>query len=128
MTGSPITSPGKRTSPRTASVDRLNQIPARLALLFDYDANAALASPGIREEMTADGARAVAVALAEELASAPRLDRQKFRAVANQVKAKTGQKAKALYYKQPLLGTLAVAPIIFCEAFLPSARSVAHAA
>jgi hypothetical protein len=29
---------------------------------------------------------------------------------------------KALYYRQPLLGTVAVAPIIFCEAFLPSAR------
>jgi len=29
---------------------------------------------------------------------------------------------KALYYREPLLGTLAVAPIIFCEAFLPSAR------
>jgi hypothetical protein len=29
---------------------------------------------------------------------------------------------KALYYRQPLLGTPAVAPIIFCEAFLPSAR------
>jgi hypothetical protein len=33
-----------------------------------------------------------------------------------------GQKAKALYYKQPLLGTMAVVPIIFCEAFVPSAR------
>ena len=33
-----------------------------------------------------------------------------------------GQKAKALYYKQPFLGMMAVAPIIFCEAFLPSAR------
>ena len=33
-----------------------------------------------------------------------------------------GQKAKSLYYKQPLLGTVAVAPIIFCEAFVPSAR------
>lgn len=29
---------------------------------------------------------------------------------------------KALYYRQPRLGTVAVAPIIFCEAFLPSAR------
>jgi hypothetical protein len=29
---------------------------------------------------------------------------------------------KALYYRQPALGTIAVAPIIFCEAFLPSAR------
>jgi hypothetical protein len=33
-----------------------------------------------------------------------------------------GRRAKALYYRQPLLGTLAVAPIIFCEAFAPSAR------
>ena len=30
--------------------------------------------------------------------------------------------AKQLYYRKPLLGTAAVAPIIFCEAFLPSAR------
>ena len=29
---------------------------------------------------------------------------------------------KALYYKRPLLGTIAVAPIIFCEAFVPAAR------
>ena len=82
----------------TASVDRLSQIPARLSFLFDYDANAALAVAGVREEMSADGARAVARALAEELASAPRLDREQFRAVANQVKAKTGQKAKALFH------------------------------
>jgi hypothetical protein len=32
--------------------------------------------------------------------------------------------AKQLYYRRPLLGTVAVAPIIFCEAFLPSARSL----
>jgi hypothetical protein len=32
--------------------------------------------------------------------------------------------AKALYYKSPLLGTIAVAPIIFCEAFVPSARAL----
>jgi|SRR5215471_14887262 len=31
---------------------------------------------------------------------------------------------KALYYRNPLLGTLAVAPIIFCEAFAPSARKL----
>src|SRR5579864_5832726 len=33
-----------------------------------------------------------------------------------------GRSAKALYYRKPLLGTLAVAPIVFCEAFVPSAR------
>jgi hypothetical protein len=35
-----------------------------------------------------------------------------------------GRRAKALYYKRPLLGTLAVAPIIFSEAFVPSARRI----
>lgn len=33
-----------------------------------------------------------------------------------------GRGAKALYYRRPLLGTLAVAPMVFCEAFLPSTR------
>lgn len=33
-----------------------------------------------------------------------------------------GGKAKALYYSRPRLGTLAVAPIILCEALLPAAR------
>jgi hypothetical protein len=33
-----------------------------------------------------------------------------------------GRRAKALYYKEPLLGTLAVAPMVFSEAFVPSAR------
>lgn len=35
-----------------------------------------------------------------------------------------GQWAKALYYRQRTLGTLAVSPIIFCEAFFPEARRV----
>jgi hypothetical protein len=33
-----------------------------------------------------------------------------------------GRTAKGLYYRQPRLGTLAVAPLIFCEAFMPTAR------
>lgn len=36
--------------------------------------------------------------------------------------SKAGRGAKALYYKKPLLGTVAVAPMIFCEAFVPSTR------
>jgi hypothetical protein len=35
-----------------------------------------------------------------------------------------GRAAKALYYRKPMLGTLAVAPMIFSEAFLPSARKL----
>ena len=33
-----------------------------------------------------------------------------------------GRRAKSLYYRNRLLGTVAVAPIVFCEAFVPSAR------
>jgi len=38
--------------------------------------------------------------------------------------SKLGRGAKALYYRRPLLGTVAVAPMVFCEAFLPSARAL----
>lgn len=38
--------------------------------------------------------------------------------------SKIGRSAKALYYRKPLLGKMAVAPMIFCEAFVPSARKL----
>ena len=34
--------------------------------------------------------------------------------------------AKSLYYQHPKIGIAAVAPIIFCEAFIPSARRLFH--
>ena len=37
-----------------------------------------------------------------------------------------GGRAKALYYSHGLIGTAAVAPMIFCEAFLPTARRLFH--
>ena len=37
-----------------------------------------------------------------------------------------GGRAKALYYRDRLIGPVAVAPMIFCEAFLPSARRLFH--
>lgn len=82
----------------SASVDRLNQVPARLALLFDFAPERSLDDAGIRNELDTSEARAVVTALAATLATAPRLDRDRFRAAANQVKADTGQKAKALFH------------------------------
>lgn len=38
--------------------------------------------------------------------------------------SKAGQQAKTLYYKKPKLGLVAVAPMVFSEAFLPSARGI----
>jgi hypothetical protein len=37
-----------------------------------------------------------------------------------------GSRAKAFYYHYKIPGTLAVAPMIFCEAFLPQARKLFH--
>jgi hypothetical protein len=37
-----------------------------------------------------------------------------------------GGRAKSLYYRNRILGTAAVAPMIFCEAFLPGARRLFH--
>jgi hypothetical protein len=37
-----------------------------------------------------------------------------------------GGKAKALYYRHRAIGTVAVAPMILCEGFLPSARRLFH--
>jgi glutamyl-tRNA synthetase/nondiscriminating glutamyl-tRNA synthetase len=83
----------------SASVDTLAQVPDRLRLVFSYDPRAALDRPDIREEAEAPGARRVIEALAEDLATTPRLiDRQLFRAAADRIKQKTGQKGRALFH------------------------------
>jgi glutamyl/glutaminyl-tRNA synthetase len=79
------------------AVDRLEQIPARVAFIFDYSAERALEDPAIRAEAAAS--RTVIEALAEELKSSPPLvDRDTFRAAAGRVKDRSGQKGKALFH------------------------------
>ncbi len=81
------------------SVDRLEQVPGRLRQLFQFSADAALEDAAIRQEVTEGPARRVIAALADELASAPRLvDRETFRGAADRVKQKTGQKGRALFH------------------------------
>jgi glutamyl-tRNA synthetase/nondiscriminating glutamyl-tRNA synthetase len=80
-----------------ASVDRLEQIPARLKFLFDYSAARALEVPTVRAEALAS--RSVIDALAEELSASNRLlDKEAFRAVATRVRERTAQKGKALFH------------------------------
>ncbi len=82
-----------------ASVDRLEQVPARLRFLFDYSAERALDEPSVRSEIAEPHVRAVITALAAELAATPRLrDKDTFRAAAARVREKTGQKGKALFH------------------------------
>jgi len=79
------------------SVDRLEEIPDRLAFLFAYDAQDALRRPAVAEVLQEPGAREVIAALAEAI-EGPLLDRDAFRAMATRVKEKTGQKGKALFH------------------------------
>lgn len=84
-----------------ASVDRLEQVPARLGFLFDYSATRALAEPSVRAEALAS--RDVITALAEELRQSERLrDREAFRAAASRIRGRTGQKGKALFHPMRL--------------------------
>jgi nondiscriminating glutamyl-tRNA synthetase len=79
------------------SVDRLEEIPDRLAFLFEYDATAALQRASVADVLHEAGAREVIGALPEAI-DGPLLDRDAFRAMANRVKEKTGQKGKALFH------------------------------
>jgi glutamyl-tRNA synthetase/nondiscriminating glutamyl-tRNA synthetase len=80
-----------------ASVDRLEQVPARLEFLFEYSAERAIEAPEVRTE--AEEARPVIAALAADLrGSPPLLDREAFRAAASRVRERTGRKGKALFH------------------------------
>ena len=80
-----------------STVDRLDQVPARLRFLFEYSAERALASETIAAEAVA--ARPVVDALADELTkSEPLVDRESFRGLASRVKARSGRTGKALFH------------------------------
>jgi glutamyl-tRNA synthetase/nondiscriminating glutamyl-tRNA synthetase len=82
----------------TGSVDRLDQVPRRLRFLFDYDAEEALRDSRTAEQMQSAASRAVVRALADALATRARVDREAFRAAADEVKARTRQKGRALFH------------------------------
>ena len=80
-----------------ASVDRLEQISARLRFLFDYSAARTLGDDGLRAE--ALGARPVIDALADDVSTnGPMVDRETFRAMVGRLRERTGLKGKALLH------------------------------
>ncbi len=83
----------------TGSVDRLDQSPDRVRFLFAFDAAQALSRPEVAAEFAAESARQVVDALAADLSAAARLDsREAFRAAAQRVRDRTGQKGRALFH------------------------------
>jgi len=83
----------------TGSVDRLDQAPDRVRFLFAFDAAESLARSEVAAEFAIDSARQVVDVLADELSGAPRLDsREAFRAAAQRVRDRTGQKGRTLFH------------------------------
>ncbi len=86
-----------------SSVDRLEQLPDRAALIFHYDAKAALASPDNTEVLGWANTDAVLMRFAgkileEESAREGKLTAEQFKKIVNEVKAETGAKGKELFH------------------------------
>jgi glutamyl-tRNA synthetase/nondiscriminating glutamyl-tRNA synthetase len=79
------------------SVDRLEEIPDRVRFLFQFDPAASLARPDVAHIVAEPGAREVIAALPGAI-DGRLVDRDAFRAMANRVKERTGQKGKALFH------------------------------
>ena len=85
------------------SVDRLDQLPERASLIFQYDPKAALAAPDNAEVLAWPNAEAVLTRftvkiLEDESSSAARLTPERFKEIVNEVKAETGAKGKELFH------------------------------
>ena len=85
------------------SVDRLEQLPEKAALIFHYDPAAALASPDNAEVLALPNTNAVLARfttkiLEDECARENRLTAEQFKKIVNEVKAETGAKGKELFH------------------------------
>jgi glutamyl-tRNA synthetase/nondiscriminating glutamyl-tRNA synthetase len=85
------------------SVDRMEQLPDRAALIFNYDPKAALAAPDNAEVLGWANTDAVlgrftVKILEDESATAAQFTPEKFKQIVNEVKAETGAKGKELFH------------------------------
>jgi nondiscriminating glutamyl-tRNA synthetase len=94
---------GKITGMLAPSVDRLEQLPQRAALIFDYDAKAALVAPDNAAVLGWSNTDAVLTRftvkiLEAESAREAKLTAEQFKKIVNEVKAETGAKGKELFH------------------------------
>jgi glutamyl-tRNA synthetase/nondiscriminating glutamyl-tRNA synthetase len=85
------------------SVDRMDQLPARASLIFNYDARAALAAAENAEVLSWPNTEAVfdrftVKILEDESAKSAKLTPDCFKLLVNEVKAETGAKGKELFH------------------------------
>ncbi len=86
-----------------SAVDRLDQLPERASLIFNYDAQAALDAPDNAEVLALPNTKAVfarfiSKILEDESAKAGQLTSDRFKQIVNEVKAETGAKGKDLFH------------------------------
>ncbi|MGA3053949.1 MAG: glutamate--tRNA ligase [Candidatus Korobacteraceae bacterium] len=81
------------------SVDKLDQLPERAALIFRYDAVTALSVPDNAEVLASPKTSDVLSAFASQVEGDPSpMTPERFKAIMNEVKAKTGAKGKELFH------------------------------
>ncbi len=119
------------------AVDRFNQLPERAALIFTFDAEAALAAPdnaGVLAWPQTDAvvSRFAVKLLEDESAKAAQLTPERFKQIVNEVKAETGAKGKELFHPIRIMITGShsgpefdkLIPILEAGSRLPLARRV----
>lgn len=81
------------------SVDKLEDLPGRAAMIFAFDPKAAIAAQDNAEVLKSEKTPAVIAAFAQRIAveSAP-LTAERFKAIVNEVKTETGAKGKELFH------------------------------
>ena len=90
---------GKVVALLAPSVDRLQQLPERAGLIFRYDAAAAVIAPDNAEVIAAPKTAEVLAAFAQQIEGDPSpMTPERFKAIMNEVKAKTGAKGKDLFH------------------------------
>ena len=92
------------------SVDRLDQLPEKASLIFNYDAQAALAAPDNAEVLAWPNTDAVLARftykiLEDESAREGKLTPEQFKKIVNEVKAETSAKGKELFHPIRLVVT-----------------------
>jgi glutamyl-tRNA synthetase/nondiscriminating glutamyl-tRNA synthetase len=81
------------------SVDKLDQLPERAALIFRYDAAAAVNSADNAEVLASPKTSDVLAVFAQQVEGGPSpMTPEAFKGIMNEVKAKTGVKGKDLFH------------------------------
>lgn len=114
-------------------VDRLDQMPEKAKLLFNYDARIAVSAEDNQPLLTSDIGRKVVAALTTHIhASNNGFSAESFKAIINQVKDETGAKGKELFHPIRIVITGShsgpdfdrVIPLIESGSYLPLPRHV----